>query len=315
MRHEQLPIKERARGRWQGILPAIGLSAQHLTGKHGACPICKGGKDRFRFDDKNGEGTYICSHCGAGDGVKLAMETQGWDFKEAVQQIEEHIGSSPFIMSKPAPTDEQKRKALRALWKRSGPVVEGDPVSKYLRGRGIDMNPPADLLTALNCRYQGDSVSHHRAMLAMIRDVAGKPTSLHRTYLTNDGHKADVESVRRLMPGKLEPGCAVRLTPVAETLGIAEGIETAMSATILTGVPCWAALNTSLLELWELPEGVKKVVIFADNDANFAGEKAAYQLAFKLVSKRRGVVQEIKVPETTGWDWNDVLIQRKQGRG
>ena len=45
------PIKERARGRWQGILPAIGVSSQYLTGKHGPCPMC-GGKDRFRWTTK-----------------------------------------------------------------------------------------------------------------------------------------------------------------------------------------------------------------------------------------------------------------------
>ena len=67
---------DRAVGQWLGILSAIGLPARSLVNKHGPCPMC-GGKDRFRFDDKNGRGTWICSQCGAGDGVTLVMQFLG----------------------------------------------------------------------------------------------------------------------------------------------------------------------------------------------------------------------------------------------
>ena len=42
------------------------------TGKHTSCPAC-GGKDRFRFDDKQGDGTFYCNQCGAGNGFQLIM--------------------------------------------------------------------------------------------------------------------------------------------------------------------------------------------------------------------------------------------------
>ncbi len=64
------PLKDRALGRWRGILPALGVPAKALSNRHGPCPMC-GGKDRFRFDDKGGRGTWICSQCGAGDGIEL----------------------------------------------------------------------------------------------------------------------------------------------------------------------------------------------------------------------------------------------------
>ena len=41
----------RCQGRWRTILSEVGIPASALTGKNGPCPIC-GGKDRFRFDDK-----------------------------------------------------------------------------------------------------------------------------------------------------------------------------------------------------------------------------------------------------------------------
>lgn len=46
-------IKNHARGRWPQILHHFWIDASHLKNKHGSCPVC-GGKDRFRFDDKNG---------------------------------------------------------------------------------------------------------------------------------------------------------------------------------------------------------------------------------------------------------------------
>jgi len=65
---ERLDVRQIAQGRWKSILTALGADEKTLSGKHTACPLC-GGKDRFRFDDKEGRGTYFCSGCGAGDGV------------------------------------------------------------------------------------------------------------------------------------------------------------------------------------------------------------------------------------------------------
>ena len=45
------------------------------------------------------------------------------------------------------------------------------------------------------------------------------------------------------MMGTMPTGAAVRLMPHEEMLGIAEGIETALSASILFNVPVWAALD------------------------------------------------------------------------
>ncbi len=59
MQHCQTHIPALARGRWAEILPALGIGAEFLSDKHGPCSGC-GGKDRFRFDDKGGRGTFIC---------------------------------------------------------------------------------------------------------------------------------------------------------------------------------------------------------------------------------------------------------------
>jgi hypothetical protein len=67
-------VKTAARGRWQTILPALGVDTRYLSSGHGACPGC-GGSDRFRFDDRDGCGSFFCSGGGSkdtfGDGFEL----------------------------------------------------------------------------------------------------------------------------------------------------------------------------------------------------------------------------------------------------
>jgi putative DNA primase/helicase len=80
-------ISETARGRWHGILPQLGISPKLLRNRHGPCPMC-GGKDRFRFDDKEGKGTWICNQCGSGDGAELVKRVKGVEYGEAAKMIE-----------------------------------------------------------------------------------------------------------------------------------------------------------------------------------------------------------------------------------
>jgi putative DNA primase/helicase len=88
MKHER--IQDRMRGRWKSVLPLLGLDSSYFTGKHGPCPLCRDhGKDRWRFDDKGGEGTWYCNRCGAGNGIDLVMKLRGVIFIEAVKLLEQ----------------------------------------------------------------------------------------------------------------------------------------------------------------------------------------------------------------------------------
>jgi hypothetical protein len=58
-------VKKQARHQWNELLVTAGIDAKALRNVHGPCPGCKG-KDRFRFDNKDGNGTFICSQ-GSGD--------------------------------------------------------------------------------------------------------------------------------------------------------------------------------------------------------------------------------------------------------
>src|SRR3954447_5369817 len=83
---------ERARGRWREILPQLGVDTRFLVNQHGPCPLC-GGRDRYRFDDRDGSGSYYCNQCGAGVGVILVRKLHGWDHKTACNEIDKIIGA------------------------------------------------------------------------------------------------------------------------------------------------------------------------------------------------------------------------------
>ena len=72
--YEFADLKHAACGNWQHILSTIGIPSGCLKDKHQPCPIC-GGKDRFRFDNKQGFGTYYCNQCGAARGLDTSAIT------------------------------------------------------------------------------------------------------------------------------------------------------------------------------------------------------------------------------------------------
>lgn len=306
----QMPLSERCVGRWRGVLPRLGIDPAFLTGKHSGCPTC-GGKDRFRFDDKQGRGTWICSNCGAGDGVGLVMRVKGWDFRRAAREIEQLVDGVPVNVPKAEQTDGDKREAMNRLWLASKRVTSGDAVSLYIKTR-LGLNAPPDALRcASNVRYQDHGGSSlHPAMLAMVTDATGQPANVHRTYLTGHGQKADVPTVRKMMPGPVPKGSAIRLWPAVETLGIAEGIETAIAASHLFGVPVWAVVNAFNMASWLPPESVRSVIVFADNDPAFAGQAAAFAAAQRIVGQTSAQV-EVRFPTSVGQDWADVLQHQR----
>jgi putative DNA primase/helicase len=299
------PLQDRARGRWKTILPALGIDPKYLTGKNGPCPLCPGGRDRWRFDNKRGDGTWICTHCGAGRGVKLAMQYTHLPFREVAQRIERIICDAPAEKIRAERSEESKRAALNALWQSGGNITVDDPVDRWLRARGVGMQKyPTCLRTAMRVRHSGPPVTFHPAMMAMVTDASGRPATIHKSYITTTGTKAPVDKVRMFAPGNVPAGGAVRLAPAEPTLGVSEGIETAFSASKMFGIPTWAALSDWGVEKFEPPADIKRLVIFADNDQNGAGQRAAYALAARLSGR---IAVDVKIPEQPGTDWNDVL--------
>jgi putative DNA primase/helicase len=301
------PLHERARGRWHGILPAIGISEKFLKRKNGPCPMC-GGKDRWRFTDIDGKGTWYCNNCHGGNGIALVMKFTGLPFKEVARRIERIVGEAPVAPIRAERSEASKRAALNDLWQSGRPIQADDPVDRWLQARGVGMQNYAKCLRAgMRIRHSGPPVTWHPAMLAMVTDAAGKPTTIHKTYITADGMKAPVEKVRMFCAGSVPAGGAVRLASHGPVLGIAEGIETAIAAMKLFSIPTWSALNAGGIEKFEPPAETNRLTIFGDNDQNGVGQRAAYALAARLSGR---IQVEVKIPETPDSDWNDALLER-----
>jgi Zinc-binding domain of primase-helicase len=87
-------VRAAANGKWADVLGWLGVNTALLENKHGPCPGC-GGNDRFRWDDKGGEGTWLCSQGGggtiSGDGLALLMHVTGKEWKDCLQMVGEQL--------------------------------------------------------------------------------------------------------------------------------------------------------------------------------------------------------------------------------
>lgn len=93
-RFDAATVREAARGRWGHlILPALDITVPGNTRRHAPCPVC-GGKDRFRFDDRDGLGTYYCNQCDphAGDGFDLVRKARNLPFRETLPLVAGVLG-------------------------------------------------------------------------------------------------------------------------------------------------------------------------------------------------------------------------------
>ena len=329
-------VKRQAHGRWDEILAVCGVAETILRGRNGPCPLC-GGTDRFQYTDKYGEGNYHCRHCGAGGGLKLLQAVRGVEFHAVLEEVERCVGALPLAPARTrraAPAERMGRLAQR-LWDEARPVAPGDEVDRYLQSRRLVPSGPtgpanpaspdsAACPAALRLHpalgfYERDAagrnrlVANHPAMLAAITSPDGRLVSLHRTYLPG-GAKLAGGDVRKVLCAGIQ-GAAVRLDAATEELAVCEGIETGLAVRLATGKPVWAALSAGNLEKIVLPETVRRVCIYADNDAGreFTGQCAAYLLARRL--KREQPDEALRqvsvfVPRQAGADWADVWLHR-----
>jgi putative DNA primase/helicase len=214
-------------------------------------------------------------------------------------------------------------KLAQKIWDEAKAVARGDEVDRYLCGRGIALTAYPQALRLHPCLgyYEKDGggksrkVAEFPAMLACIQGVDGAVVTLHRTYLS-DGRKAPTGDAKKVLSGGIN-GAAVRLFEPTDELGIAEGIETALAVHLATGRPVWAGLSAGNLEKLWLPPAVRRIGIYADNDADgdFDGQAFAFALARRLKKEERhsGPRQvHVFVPRRPGADWADVWSTRME---
>jgi putative DNA primase/helicase len=324
-------IRASASGRWDSILISLGFPAPVLNSSRNVpCPCC-GGTDRFQWIDK-GMGRFVCRALErqGGDGLALVMHWLNCDFKTALNAVSEVLGDGCAKLYRnqaaPANTSNTNNHArqIASLWDAAEPVIPNNIAGLYLAERGLgalSMMPTA-LRYCSNLPYwhkkdgKPRKIGTFPALLAEVTAVDGQHVGLHRTYLNENGQKASIQAkdtgltlpVKKLLASHegASNGAAVRLQAIKNgKLALAEGIETALAVHLSSGLPCWACLSAGGLERVHVPAEATHVFIFADNDANQAGQRAAQALAARL--RTAGVNVRLFKPKQVGIDWLDVL--------
>lgn len=280
-------------GSWRQTLEGYGC--QLPSGRnHGPCPVC-GGKDRFRFDDKDGRGTWFCGQCDPQSGggllllsrylgkptIEVAKELLGQDMPRTVAPVRKHSA-----------TDEQMREELRKRAKRGAEMLmeqsmmSGHP---YMDAKGLTGEWPVNsqiMMGADNERIEPGS------LLLVPAYKNGELVNVQK--ITADGKK------RPIYGGDMSGVCHIIKGP-GKTIAVVEGFATGVTVNRVTNATTYVAFNTGNLAAIaaqaraEHPDST--LIIFADNDEHGAGLKYAEDAAIQSGAK-------IALPPEPG-DWDD----------
>lgn len=345
---EAKDVKEMAAGRWESIMARLAPQLDQAVDRapnHVPCPV-HGGTDGFRlFKDFNETGGGVCNTCGIKhDGYATLMWVNGWDFKTTHKALQDVLVGSrnapPKVTRKPVDKKvkeqnvEDIRDSLNHVWKNSVALSspEARPARKYFANRGITnvdfrkidskmirFVPLLDYFEEDENTGKYRSTGKYPAIVTMVCDSNGCPSTIHRTYLTSEGTKAPVQSPKKMMrhcADDLFGAMQIALLGNSKVLAITEGIETALAVMSAFNIPAWAAGNAYLLEHFVPPKGVD-VVIYADKDQPSKQHPEGHgQGSAKLLLKRlwaKGIKASIKIPEGNipqgmkSVDWLDVV--------
>lgn len=231
-------IKRAAEGKWMDLIfPRFGIDVQWK--KKTPCPAC-GGRDRFRFDDKNGNGDYFCQHCQGGDGLDLIGKCTHLSFPEVVKEVGAILGLDDS--SKITDADREKWRKERECREKEQRELEQKmreniarkaestfrnayqgEFSLYLKNKQVDKDPKI-------------KITHDGNLLIPAYDEHGKMWNLQT--ITPDGQKLFIQE-----SGGRTGGCFFVIGEVqpdlydAHIICIAEGYATGMSIHMATGHP------------------------------------------------------------------------------
>lgn len=268
----------------------------------GLCPFHSEKSPSFKADQRRQR--FKCFGCDAGgDVLDFLAAVEGLDGIGAIKRLLEMVGDpvSPvrpvarMQADEPDPKAEHNRERAQEMWRQSTTIWPGLKLAwRYLREvRGVH-------------RWDHDRLRWHAEEGCIVAPVnapiGGLVRGVWRIWPRLTG------AVKRLGLGPMGGG-ASRLFPAkGPQIVIAEGVEDALAAHELTGLPAWAAISAGNMAELELPARLREVLILADRDDSGLGQKKAHELAARLRQEGREVA--VRVP-TADKDPNDVLRARR----
>ncbi len=310
-----------AQGQWREILTANGIKLPDPKRRSG-CPICMAGKDRFRFDDMEGRGTWVCNQCGedgkcgAGDGLSLYKKATGQSMSEAIRSLARYLGlSGPMSAADYARIEKQRQEAAKAAEEQRqkearrreaaaalaqqmereavGCMAEQVPylARKGLSGFGVEV-----LARTYHHEDDGNQYSYKAGdLLVVMFNIDGVTTSAE--IIDNK-----IIDNKRTLSGGQKKGSAAYIEPLddslpedAEYIGVVEGYATGLSVRALTGWPVFCGMSktglsdAALIARHNFPKA--QIVICGDVGAERVAEAAA-----------RAVGGVVAFPPCDDWD-------------
>lgn len=289
---------KQACGHWPRILPALGVKV--IKNRHQACPVC-GGSDRFRFDDKEGRGTWFCNQCGAGDGLKLIEKVFDVSVSEAAQKVNAVTGNlspvAPNLIAAAEAETDAGRKAAAALAVKLMEKTRPATGNAYLTRKGF---PGRECLTLMTTHKTGGVMFRAGDVVVPLHDDTGALVNLQ--LINADGLK------RTLKGGAVKGACHIieGQKQAGKRLWIAEGYATALIVHHLTGETVLVALSSvnllSLASLARQKYPACQIVLAADRDLNGDGQ-------LKAAAAAEACEGAVALPPVFG-DWNDAFVQK-----
>ncbi len=271
-------LVEQLGGRWSG---------------HGGMCRCPCHDDRSPSLSVRPGRSRLLFHCFAGcdtADILRALKARG--------SIGHSSGGAGELAQGRSPSRNLSPAAIR-LWG-TGRAIASSPAETYLAGRRLVAGSPELRFHPRTPHGPKPFTRLRPALIAAVRDGNGL-VAVHRTFLERGGPGRAWHRDARCALGPLGQG-AVRLGGSATRIGLAEGIETALSASTLFGIPCWATLGIERFRRVALPDEVEELVLFLDNDRGGRRAEALAREAFGDLSNI-----EARYPPRPGEDWNDVL--------
>jgi len=291
-----------ANGRWPQVLSSLGIQVD-ISGKHSPCPIC-GGKDRFRFDDIGGRGTWFCNQCdpSSGDGLNLVSNACSVTPSEAANQVSGVLGHKFDQTPKLIPTVDYKKAVInKDSVKRSKAKVVANRLidlsklgeSKYLLDKGLSKNVP--VFNCDPCIKIGD--------IEFTSNDICLPIKNNKSELVNCQLINDVGDKRFLYGGQ-KSSCFHFIEGTGDLVAIAEGYATALTINLTTHASVYVAFdcgnlkNVALIVKEKHPKS--KIIICGDNDLSNKVNSGK----IKAEAAAKAISAIAKIPTLEG-DWND----------
>lgn len=301
-------VKLKANGQWQAILSHLGAEVPLNT--HTACPHC-GGKDRFRFDNKDGNGTFICNQCGSGDGLDLVQRVLGVSVTEAAKEVANIIGIDTRSACPPAyrrseiKAQQDELKAQQAE-KQANEKREKHKrfIERYNRTIANVQRGRSDYLKAKGLHGFEMDLLQDGSLIIPLLDAGGVITGAQTIKPNGD---------KRLLSDSAKSGSYYPINePVnVSTVIIAEGLATALTCHLIqpeahtvAAIDAGNLIHVAKVMRVKYPES--KIIIAGDNDIK-PGQDNTGKLATEKAAKAVNGVAVLP-PTDDKADWDDYRL-------